>query len=55
MNLKHLKHVGFIEENLTRINIGIMINVDVSVKNAMHVKNIILGIMLHAVVKMENI
>ena len=43
------------EENVIQINNGIMINVDVSVKNIMYVKKIIFGILLHVVVKMENI
>ena len=43
------------EENIIQINVGITINVDVSVKNVMHVKRIIFGILLHVVVKMENI
>ena len=43
------------KENVTQINGGIMINVGVSVKNVMYVKKIILGILLHVVVKMENI
>ena len=44
-----------IEENVIRINDGTMINVDVSVKNVMYVKKIMFGILLHAIVKMENI
>ena len=32
-----------------------MKSVDVSVKNVMYVKNIIFGILLHVVVKMESI
>ena len=43
------------EENVIQINSGIMINVDVSVRNAMYVKNITFGILLHVIVKMENI
>ena len=43
------------EANVTQINSGIMINVDVSLKNIMYVKKIIFGIVLHVVVKMENI
>ena len=43
------------EENVIQINGGITINVDVSVKNLMYVKKIILAILLHVVVKMENI
>ena len=43
------------EENVTQINGGIMIIVQVSVKNLMYVKEIMFGIQLHAVVKTENI
>ena len=43
------------EEDVIRINDGITINVDVSVKNVLYVKNIIFEIILHVVVKMENI
>ena len=45
----------FDERNVIQINGGIAINADVIVKNAMHVKQIIFGILLHVVVKMENI
>ena len=48
-------NVGLMEKNLIQINAGIMINIDVSVKNIMHVKKIIFGIFLHVVAKMENI
>ena len=37
------------EENVTQINSGITINVDVSVKNIIYVKKIIFGIVLHVV------
>ena len=43
------------EKNVIQINGGIMINVDVSVKNIIHVENVIFGIVLHVVVKMVNI
>ena len=43
------------EENVIQINGGITINVDVSVKNVMHAKKIMFGILLHEAVKMENI
>ena len=43
------------EENVIQIKNGITINVDVSVKNIIYVKEIISGILLHVVVKMENI
>ena len=39
----------------TQIIDGIMINVDMSVKNIIYVKMIIFGILLHVPVKMENI
>ena len=41
--------------NVIQINGGITINVNVSVKNVMYVKEIIFGVVLHVVVKMENI
>ena len=43
------------DENVIQINVGIMINVDVSVKNVIYVKKIMFGILLHVVVKMGNI
>ena len=41
--------------NVSQINCGIMINVDVGVKNIIYVKKIIFAILLHVIVKMENI
>ena len=46
-------NVNLMEENVTQINEGIMINVDVSVKDIMHVKTSC--ILLHVIVKMGNI
>ena len=43
------------EESVIQINGGRMINVDVSVKNAIYVKKIMFGILLHVVVKMKSI
>ena len=43
------------EQNVTQINGGITTNVDVSVKNIIFVKKIMLGILLHVIVKMKNI
>ena len=43
------------EENVIQINGEITINVDVREKNVMDVKKIIFGILLLAVMKMENI
>ena len=43
------------DENVFEINGGITMNVDVSVKNIIHVKNIIFGILLRVVVKMVNV
>ena len=42
-------------KNVTQINGGIKINVDVSVRNIMYVKMIMFKILLHSVVKTENI
>ena len=45
-------------KNITQINAGITINLHVIVKNIRHVKKkkkMILGILLHVVVKIENI
>ena len=41
------------EENVIHINGGITINVDVNIKNVMHVKKIIFEILQHVVVKIE--
>ena len=43
------------EVNVIRINGGIMMNVDESVKNVNYVKKVMFGILLHIVAKMENI
>ena len=43
------------EQNVSQINVGIKTNVDMSVKNVIHVKKIMLGILLQVIVKMENI
>ena len=43
------------EEIVIQINSGIMMNVDVSVKNVMYENKIMFEILLHVIVKMENI
>ena len=43
------------EKNLIQIIGRVMINVDASVKNIIYVKKIMFGILLHVIVKMENI
>ena len=43
------------EQNVIQLNGGITINVDVSVKNIIYVKKIMFEILLHVIVKMENI
>ena len=43
------------EKNVIQINGRAMVNGDVSVKNVMYVEKIIFGILLHVVVKTENI
>ena len=50
-----VQNVDLIEKNVIHINGGITINVEVSAKNVMYVKNIIFGILLHVVAKMKNI
>ena len=47
--------VDLMEKNVIKINGGILINVDVSVKTFMYLKKIMLGILLHVFVKIENI
>ena len=42
-------------QSVIQIKSGIMINFDASGKNIIYVKKIIFGILLHVVVKMENI
>ena len=43
------------EEDVIQIKRGIMINVDMSVKNIIYMKKIVFGILLHVVAKMQNI
>ena len=43
------------KQNVSQINGGITVNVDVSVKNIIYVKTIMFGILVHVFVKMENI
>ena len=43
------------EEYVIHINTGRTTSVDVSVKNMMHMKKNIFGILLHVAVKIENI
>ena len=45
----------FDEKNVIHINGGTSVNVDVIIKNVVYLKKIILGILVHVVVKMENI
>ena len=42
-------------ENVIKINDGITMNVDVSVKSIIHAKKIIFGILIHAAAKIQNI
>ena len=43
------------EENVTQIIGGITINVHVSVRNIVYIKKLVFGILLHVVVKTENV
>ena len=48
-------NVDLMGKKLIQINGGITINVDVIVKKFIHVKKVMFGILLHVIVKMENI
>ena len=48
-------NVNLMEQNVIQINGGIMVNVDVSVKIIIYMKNIMFAILLYVIVKMENI
>ena len=56
---KHIYHaninINLMKQNVSQINGGIIINVDVSVKKVMYVKKITFQILLHVIVKMKNI
>ena len=47
-------NVDLMKENLIQINGGIIINVDVIVRNIINVKEIKFGIQVYVIVKMEN-
>ena len=47
--------INLMEQNVIQINGGITINVCENVKNIIYVKMIMFGILLHVIVKMENI
>ena len=62
MNQKHQPsiydknvNVDLMEQNVIQINGGVMINDGGSVKSIIYVKKIMCGILLHVIVKMENI
>ena len=48
-------NVNLMEQNVIQINGEITINVDVSVRNIIYVKKIMYGILLHVIVKMEDL
>ena len=48
-------NIDLMGKNVIQINGRIAINVDMGVKNVKYMTKIIFGILLHAVVKMENI
>ena len=55
-NIFHVNvNVGLMKKNVIEINDGTTINVDVSVKKFMYVKTIMFRVLLHVIVKMENI
>ena len=54
--IKHWNvNIDLMEENVIQINCGITINIDVSVKQVMHLKKIMFIVLLHVIVKMEKI
>ena len=62
MNQKHKQsiyhvnvNVNLMEESVIKIKSGIAINVDGSVENIIHVKNIIFGTLLHVITNILNI
>ena len=48
-------NLDLMEKSVIQIIGGITINVDVNVKRLMYVKKIMFGILLHVIVKIENI
>ena len=48
-------NVNLMEQNVIQVNGEITINVDVSVRNIIYVKKIMYGILLHVIVKMEDL
>ena len=48
-------NVDLMKENVIQINDGIMIGVDVNVKKIMHVEKIMFRILLHVILRTENI
>ena len=48
-------NVNFIEQNVSHINGGILVNVDVAVKSIIYVKKIMFGNLLHVIMKIEKI
>ena len=48
-------NVGLMVKNVTRIDAGITVTVEVSVTNVMHVEKVKFRILLQLIVKMENI
>ena len=62
MNPKHEQstyhanvNVNLMEKDVAQINGRMTINVDMSAKNVMYLKKIIFEILLHVVIKIENI
>ena len=48
-------NINLMEENVIQIKSGITINVELNVKSHIYEKKIMFGIVLHIVVKMDNI
>ena len=48
-------NVNLMEQNVIQINGGIMVNVDMSVKIIIYMKNIMFAILWYVIEKMENV
>ena len=48
-------NVNLMEQNVIQINGGIMVNVDMSVKIIIYMKNIMFAILRYVIEKMENV
>ena len=48
-------NVNLMEQNVIKINVGLTINIELSLKSSIYVKKNVFGILVHVFVKMGNI